>query len=148
MLDEGVESRSDGVHRIHWKRIDSDGKYIFLFVRDLENSTPCLLYTSPLQKTDAVSRDSVSHFSTSFNMMTIFDLTLQNRKCSSPGIRIYSNLIDTMASIGTPFHPLIHQEWNFLSLSRIEKCTFHRNLFASNGSDGLHRNDFPPPHPT
>ena len=47
-----------------------------------------------------------------------------NRKCSSPGIRIYSNLIDTMASIGTPFHPLIQQEWNFLSLSRIEKCTF------------------------
>ena len=23
---EGVESRSDGVRRIHWKRIDSDGK--------------------------------------------------------------------------------------------------------------------------
>ena len=40
MLDEEVESRSDGVHRIHWKRIDSDGKYIFLFVRALENSTP------------------------------------------------------------------------------------------------------------
>ena len=40
MLDEGVESCSEGVHRIHWKRIDSDGKYIFLFVRDLENSTP------------------------------------------------------------------------------------------------------------
>ena len=29
MLDEGVESRSDGVHRIHWKRIDSDGKTPF-----------------------------------------------------------------------------------------------------------------------
>ena len=40
MLDEGVESRSDGVHRIHWKRIDSDGKVHFLFVRDLDNSTP------------------------------------------------------------------------------------------------------------
>ena len=93
-----------------------------------------------------------------------------------------------MDSIGTPFHPLIQQEWNFLSLSRIEKCTFpsesirfqwirwtpserlstpssnmsgiflslsrienelfHRNLFVSNGSDGLHRNDFPPSHPT
>ena len=26
MLDEGVESHSDGVHRIHWTRIDSDGK--------------------------------------------------------------------------------------------------------------------------
>ena len=36
MLDEGVESRSDGVHWIHWKRIDSDGKLVhFLFVRDL-----------------------------------------------------------------------------------------------------------------
>ena len=40
MLDEGVESRSDGVHWIHWTRIDSDGKLQFLFVRDLENSTP------------------------------------------------------------------------------------------------------------
>ena len=40
MLDEGVESRSDGVHRIHWKRIDSDGKVHFLFVRDLDNSPP------------------------------------------------------------------------------------------------------------
>ena len=29
MLDEWVESRSDGVHRIHWKRINSDGKAHF-----------------------------------------------------------------------------------------------------------------------
>ena len=36
----------------------------------------------------------------------------------------------------------------FLSLSRIENVLFHWNLFVSNGSDGLHRNDFPPPHPT
>ena len=36
MLDEGVESRSDGVHWIHWKQIDSDGKVHFLFVRDFE----------------------------------------------------------------------------------------------------------------
>ena len=41
MLDEGVESRSDGVHRIHWTRIDSDGKVHFLFVRDLEKSHLC-----------------------------------------------------------------------------------------------------------
>ena len=40
MLDEGVESRSDGVHRIHWTRKDSNGKVHFLFVRDLKkNST-------------------------------------------------------------------------------------------------------------
>ena len=36
ILDEWVESRSDGVHRIHWERIDSDGKEHFLFVRDRE----------------------------------------------------------------------------------------------------------------
>ena len=36
MLDEGAESRSDGVHWIHWTRIDYDGKVYFLFVRDLE----------------------------------------------------------------------------------------------------------------
>ena len=34
MLDEGVESRFDGVHQIHWTRIDSDGKVHFLIVRD------------------------------------------------------------------------------------------------------------------
>ena len=96
--------------------------------------------------------------------------------------------MDTTDSIGTAFHPLIQQEWNFLNLSRIDKCAFpsesirvqwirwtpserlstpssnisgiflslsrienelfHRNLFVSNGSDGLHRNDFPPSHPT
>ena len=29
MLDEGAERRSDGVHRIHWTPIDSDGKAHF-----------------------------------------------------------------------------------------------------------------------
>ena len=42
MLDEGVESRSDGVHRIHWTRKDSNGKVHFLFVRDLKKKFhPC-----------------------------------------------------------------------------------------------------------
>ena len=41
MLDEGVESRSDLVHRIHWTRIDSDGKVHFLFVRDLDKFHSC-----------------------------------------------------------------------------------------------------------
>ena len=36
MLYEGVKSRSDGVHRIHWTQVDSIGKAYFLFVRDLE----------------------------------------------------------------------------------------------------------------
>ena len=37
MFDEGVESRSDGIHRIHWKRTDSVGKVHDLFVRGLKN---------------------------------------------------------------------------------------------------------------
>ena len=41
MLDEGVESSSDGVHRIHRTRIDSDRKVHFLFVRDLEKFQSC-----------------------------------------------------------------------------------------------------------
>ena len=41
MLDEGMESPSDGVHRIHWTRIDSDGKVHFLFVRDLKKFHSC-----------------------------------------------------------------------------------------------------------
>ena len=41
MLDEWVESHSDGVYRIHWKRIDSDGKVHFLLVRDLEKFHSC-----------------------------------------------------------------------------------------------------------
>ena len=41
MLDEGVESRSDRVHRIHWKRIVSNGKVHFLFVGNLEKFYSC-----------------------------------------------------------------------------------------------------------
>ena len=36
----------------------------------------------------------------------------------------------------------------FVLLSRIENLLFHRNLFVFNGSNGLHRNDSLPPHPT
>jgi len=35
----------------------------------------------------------------------------------------------------------------FLSFPRIENELFHWKLFVSNGSDGLYRNDFLPPHP-
>ena len=33
----------------------------------------------------------------------------------------------------------------FLSLTRIENILFRWNLFVSDGSNGLHRNDFQPP---
>ena len=38
MLDEGVESCSDGVHQIHWKLIDSDGKVDFSISERLRKS--------------------------------------------------------------------------------------------------------------
>ena len=38
MLDEGVESCSDGVHQIHWKLIDSDGKVDFSICERLRKS--------------------------------------------------------------------------------------------------------------
>ena len=43
MLDEGVESRSDRVHRIHWKQIDSDGKVHFS-IRQRLRMIPLMLY--------------------------------------------------------------------------------------------------------
>ena len=46
MLDEGVESLSDGIHRIHRTRTDSDGKVYILFVRYLEKLHPCWLSSS------------------------------------------------------------------------------------------------------
>ena len=39
MLDEGVESLSDGIHRIHLTRTDSDGKVYVLLVRHFEKFT-------------------------------------------------------------------------------------------------------------
>ena len=43
MSDEGVESRSDGVHRIHWKRIDSDGKVHFSIRERLRKFHSCCI---------------------------------------------------------------------------------------------------------
>ena len=59
MLDEGVESRSAGVHRIHWTRIDSDGKVHFLFVRDLEKFRSCWMRGSKVVPMESIG--SIGH---------------------------------------------------------------------------------------
>ena len=41
MLAQGAESRSDRIHRIHWRRTDSDGKVHDLFVRVLQKVHSC-----------------------------------------------------------------------------------------------------------
>ena len=50
---EGVESRSDGVHWIHWTRIDSTGIVYFLFVRHLEKFQ-LILYEGVESRSDGV----------------------------------------------------------------------------------------------
>ena len=45
-------------------------------------------------------------------------------------------------------HTNKHKKIKNLGLTNRKNVLFHRNLFVSNGSNGLHRNDFLPPHPT
>ena len=42
MLNKGVESRSDRVHRIYWIRIDSDGK-VYFSIRERLRKNPLML---------------------------------------------------------------------------------------------------------
>ena len=70
-----------------------------------------------------------------------FFKSLTNEKCTFPSesIRVQrirwtsSERLSTLSS---------NMSGIFLSLSRIENQLIHRNLFVSNGSDGLHRNNF------
>ena len=55
MFDEGVESRSDGVHRIHWTQIDSDGKVHFS-IRERLRKIPLLLDEGVESRSDGVHR--------------------------------------------------------------------------------------------
>ena len=56
MLDEGVESRSDGVHRIHWKRIDSDGK-IHFSIRERLTKTSLMMDEEVESRSDGCQSD-------------------------------------------------------------------------------------------
>ena len=63
-------------------------------------------------------------------------------------IGIASSPMDPMDSIGTTFYPL-HAKPTWVKVShKIEHRRSHRNRFVSDGSDGYHRRDFLPPHPT
>ena len=55
MLDEGVESRSDGVHRSHWTRIDSDGKVHFS-IRERLRKIPLMLDEGVESRSNGVHR--------------------------------------------------------------------------------------------
>ena len=55
MLDEGVESRSDGVHRIHWKLIDFDGKVHFS-IRERLRKISLMLDEGVESRSDGVHR--------------------------------------------------------------------------------------------
>lgn len=42
MLDIGIEVRSDGIHQIHRRRTDTDGKVNVLMLRHLKKLSPIL----------------------------------------------------------------------------------------------------------
>ena len=76
-----------------------------------------------------------------------FSKSLTNRKCTFPSESIRVQWIRWTPSerLSTPSSNMSRI---FRSLSRIENVFFHRHLFVSNGSDGVHRNDFLPANPT
>ena len=55
MMDEEVESRSDGVHRIHWTLIDSNGKVHFS-IRERLRKIPLILDEGVESHSDGVHR--------------------------------------------------------------------------------------------
>ena len=55
MLVEGVESRSDGVHRIHWTRIDFDGK-VYISLCERIRKIPLLLDERVESRSNGVHR--------------------------------------------------------------------------------------------
>ena len=62
MLDNGVESSSDGIHRIHWRRTDSDGKVHVPFVRYLEKFHPRWLRgqkVSPIESIGSIGDEQI-----------------------------------------------------------------------------------------
>ena len=93
--------------------------------------------------------DTVDSIGTTFHPLiqhgwNFFFKSLTNRKWTFPleSFRVQWIRCTPSERLSTPSSNMSRI---FLSLSRTENELFHRNLFVSNGSDGLHRNDFPPP---
>ena len=101
------------------------------------------IYLCPMDPMDSIG----TTFYHSSKMNGIFLSLSRIEKCAFPSEPIRLRRIRWTPSerLSTPSS---NMSGMFLSLSRIENELFHRNLFVSNGSDGLQRNDFPPPHPT
>ena len=70
-------------------------------------------------------------------------LTYEQKLHMSDGIFLCP--MDPTDSIGTTFDPLWTLDDNLLSVLRTETPHVRWNLFVSDGSDGLHRNEFRPP---
>ena len=63
MLALGAESHSDGIHRIHWRRTDSDGKVHDLFIRVLQKVHSCWmrgLKVVPMESMGSLRHEQIS----------------------------------------------------------------------------------------
>ena len=131
-----------------WVETSTDvGTHKSFLKRWVKTSTRCKfsigIYSCPMDPMDSIGTTFYPLIQHEWN----FSKFLTNRKWTFPSESTRVQWIRWTPSerLSTP---LSNMSGIFLSLSRIENELFHRNLFVSNGSDGLHRNDFLPPHPT
>ena len=111
MLDEGVESLSDGIHRIHRTRTDSDGKVYILFVRYLEKVHPFWLSLKGVESSsDGIHRIHWRRTDSDGRVHDLFVRVLQNvHSCWMRGLKVVP-----MESMGSIRHEQISMEiWIF-----------------------------------
>ena len=104
-MAEGVESRSDGVHRIHWIRIDSDGKVHFS-IRKILGKIPLMLDEGIESRSDGVHRihwtridsDGKVHFSLCERLVMIPLMLDGFHSCYMRGWKVVA--MESIGSIG------------------------------------------------
>ena len=98
MLDEWVESRSDGVHRIHWKRIDSDGKAHFS-IRERLRKIPLMSDEGVESRSDGVHRIHWKRIDSDGKVHFLFVRDLEKfRSCWMRGSKVVP--MESIGSIG------------------------------------------------
>ena len=100
-----MESRSDGVHRVHWTRIDSDGKVHFS-VRERLTKIPLMLDEGVESRSDGVHRIHWTRTDSDGKVHFLFVRDLEKfRSCWMRGWKVVP-----MESIGSIGHEQIPME--------------------------------------
>ena len=93
-----MESRSDGVHRIHWTRIDSDGKVHFS-IRERLRKIPLMLDEGVESHSDGVHRIHWTRIDSDGKLHFLFVRDLEKfRSCWMRGWKVVP--MESIGSIG------------------------------------------------